>query len=146
MSRIPRIYPCKIFLAGVNFYRFNAKNWHFRQILREKVAFFTDLTRKIGVFWCKFYSPKFCPCKKNDKYQVCREAPLVDPTQAECSRSCFQSSSAQVSTLLTLSTDLYNSFKSICQCSDFYWYYRVFSFPPAPLEHDEERGSDIDSL
>ena len=32
--------PCKFFLAGVNFYRFNAKNWHFRQILREKVAFF----------------------------------------------------------------------------------------------------------
>ena len=49
---------CKFFLAGVNFYRFNAKNWHFRQILREKVAFFTDLTRKIGFFWCKFYSPK----------------------------------------------------------------------------------------
>ena len=47
------------FLAGVNFYRFNAKNWHFRQILREKVAFFfTDLTREIGVFRCKFYSPK----------------------------------------------------------------------------------------
>ena len=42
-----------------NFYRFNAKNWHFWQILREKVAFFTDLTQKIGVFQCKFYSPKF---------------------------------------------------------------------------------------
>ena len=40
LSRIPRIYPCKFFLAHVNFYRFNAKNWHFRQILREKVAFF----------------------------------------------------------------------------------------------------------
>ena len=53
--------PCKFFLAGVNFYRFNAKNWHFRQILREKVAFFTDLTRKIGVFRCKFYSPKILP-------------------------------------------------------------------------------------
>ena len=58
LSRIPRIYLCKSFLAGVNFYRFNAKNWHFRQILREKVAFFTDLTRKIGVFRCKFYSSK----------------------------------------------------------------------------------------
>ena len=33
-------YSCKFFWAGVNFYRFNAKNWHFRQILREKVAFF----------------------------------------------------------------------------------------------------------
>ena len=53
--------PCKFFLAGVNFYRFIAKNWHFRQILREKVAFFTDLTRKIGVFRCKFYSPKILP-------------------------------------------------------------------------------------
>ena len=49
------------FLAGVNFYRFNAKNWHFRQVLREKVAFFTDLTQKIGVFQCKFYSPKILP-------------------------------------------------------------------------------------
>ena len=62
LSRIPRIYSCKFFLAGVNFYRFNAKNLHFRQILREKVAFFfTDLTRKIGVFRCKFYSPKILP-------------------------------------------------------------------------------------
>ena len=47
---------CKFFLA-----RFNMKNWHFQQILREKVAFFTDLTRKIGVFRCKFYSPKILP-------------------------------------------------------------------------------------
>ena len=47
--------------VSVNFYRFNAKNWHFQQILREKVAFFTDLTRKIGVFRCKFYSPKILP-------------------------------------------------------------------------------------
>ena len=62
MSREPRVYPCKFFLAGINFYRFNAKNWHFRQILREKVAFFfTDLTQKIGVFRCKFYSPKILP-------------------------------------------------------------------------------------
>ena len=29
LSQIPRIYPCKFFLAGVNFYRFNAKNWQF---------------------------------------------------------------------------------------------------------------------
>ena len=27
LSREPREYPCKFFLAGVNFYRFNAKNW-----------------------------------------------------------------------------------------------------------------------
>ena len=58
LSRAHERGSCKFFLAGVNFYRFNAKNWHFRQILREKVAFFTDLTRKIGVFRCKFYSPK----------------------------------------------------------------------------------------
>ena len=29
LSREPRVYPCKNFLAGVNFYRFNAKNWQF---------------------------------------------------------------------------------------------------------------------
>ena len=46
LSRIPRIYPCKFFLAHVNFYRFNAKNWHFRQILREKVAFFYRFNAK----------------------------------------------------------------------------------------------------
>ena len=40
LSRTPRIYSCNFFLAGVNFYRFNAKHWHFRQILREKLAFF----------------------------------------------------------------------------------------------------------
>ena len=28
--------------------------------LRKKVAFFTDLTQKIGVFGCKFYSHKNC--------------------------------------------------------------------------------------
>ena len=31
------------FLAGVKFYRFNAKNWHFRQNLREKLAFFLHI-------------------------------------------------------------------------------------------------------
>ena len=29
LSRTPRIYSCKFFLAGVNFYRFNAKIWQF---------------------------------------------------------------------------------------------------------------------
>ena len=29
LSRVPRVYPCRFFLAGVNFYRFNAKNWRF---------------------------------------------------------------------------------------------------------------------
>ena len=58
------------------FYRFNAKNWHVRQILHEKVAFFfTDLMRKFGVFGVNFILQKFCPCKKNDKYQVCLNPP-----------------------------------------------------------------------
>ena len=62
LSREPWVYPCKFFLAGVNSYRFNAKNWHFWKILREKKgAFFTDLMRKIGVLRCKFYSPKILP-------------------------------------------------------------------------------------
>ena len=60
---------CKFFLAGVNFYRFNAKNWHFRQILCEKVAFFTDLTR-MAFFGVNFILQKFCQCKKYDKYEV----------------------------------------------------------------------------
>merc|ERR1711994_18152 len=63
LSRTHGRCPCKFFLASVNFYRFNAKNWHFRQILREKVAFF-------GV---NFILQKFCSCKKNDKYQVCKD-------------------------------------------------------------------------
>ena len=46
LSRAPRVYSCKFFLAGVNFYRFNAKNWHFRQILCEKVAFFYRFNAK----------------------------------------------------------------------------------------------------
>ena len=29
LSQAPRAYPCKFFLASVNFYRFNAKNWQF---------------------------------------------------------------------------------------------------------------------
>ena len=43
LSRTRGRCPCNFFLAGVNFYRFNAKNWHFRQILREKVAFFLQI-------------------------------------------------------------------------------------------------------
>ena len=46
LSRTPRIYSCNFFLAGVNFYRFNAKNWHFRQILCEKVLFFYRFNAK----------------------------------------------------------------------------------------------------
>ena len=40
LSQTPQTCLCKKKLPGVNFYRFNAKNWHFRQILRKKVAFF----------------------------------------------------------------------------------------------------------
>ena len=80
LSREPRVYPCKFFLAGVNFYRFNAKSWHFQQIQREKLAFF-------GVY---FILQKFCPCKKNDKYEVCSQSiGGVDAfSQLTCSEEC----------------------------------------------------------
>ena len=39
------------FLASVNFYRFNAKNWHFRQILREKSGVFYRFNAKNWRFW-----------------------------------------------------------------------------------------------
>ena len=45
LSRTPRIYSCKFFLAGVNFYRFNAKNWQF-------TVYFAVITQKIGNFLC----------------------------------------------------------------------------------------------
>ena len=62
LSREPRVYPCKFFLAGVNFYRFNAKKLVFSTDFTLKSGvFFTDLMRKIGVFRCKFYSPKILP-------------------------------------------------------------------------------------
>ena len=60
LSREPREFSCKFLLAGVNFYRFNAKNWQFTLYFVLIYAFFQ----------CKFYSPKFCQCKKNDKYQA----------------------------------------------------------------------------
>ena len=45
LSRTPRIYSYKFFLAGVNFYRFNAKNWQF-------TVYFAVITQKIGNFLC----------------------------------------------------------------------------------------------
>ena len=45
LSRTPRIYLCKFFLAGVNFHRFNAKNWQF-------TVYFAVITQKIGNFLC----------------------------------------------------------------------------------------------
>ena len=37
--------PCKIFLAGVDFYRFNAKHWQF-------TVYFAVIAQKIGNFLC----------------------------------------------------------------------------------------------
>ena len=45
LSRTPRTCSCKSFLAGVNFYRFTAKNWQF-------TVYFAVLTQKIGNFLC----------------------------------------------------------------------------------------------
>ena len=45
LSRTPQIYWCKFFLAGVNFYRFHAKNWQF-------TVYFAVITQKIGNFLC----------------------------------------------------------------------------------------------
>merc|ERR1712016_179751 len=68
LSRKPREILCKFFLAGVNFYRFNAKNWQF-------TVYFAVITQKIGNFLCilslftrffgvNFILQKFCSCKK----------------------------------------------------------------------------------
>ena len=48
LSREPWEFSCKFFLAGVNFYRFNAKNWQF-------TVYFVVM---YVLFRCKFYSPK----------------------------------------------------------------------------------------
>ena len=45
LSRKPREFSCKFFLACVNFYRFNAKNWQF-------TVYFAVITQKIGNFLC----------------------------------------------------------------------------------------------
>ena len=71
--------PCKFFLAGVNFYRFNAKNW-------RKLAFFganfgvngqklAKNWQKLAFFGVNFILQKFCLCKKNDKYEECPRSP-----------------------------------------------------------------------
>ena len=44
-ATIPHICHCKFFLAGVNFYRFNAKNWQF-------TVCFAVITQKIGNLLC----------------------------------------------------------------------------------------------
>ena len=57
LSRISRIYPCKIFLPGVNFYRFNAKNWQTLAVFGANFGVNWQKLAKIGVFrrkfWCK---------------------------------------------------------------------------------------------
>ena len=45
LSQSPRTCPCKFFLAGVNFYRFNAKNWQF-------TVYFAVITQKNGNLLC----------------------------------------------------------------------------------------------
>ena len=45
LSRKPREFSSKFFLAGVNFYRFNAKNWQF-------TVHFAVITQKIGNLLC----------------------------------------------------------------------------------------------
>ena len=45
LSRAHERCSCKFFLAGVNFYRFNAKNWQFN-------VYFAVITQKIGSFLC----------------------------------------------------------------------------------------------
>ena len=57
---------------GVNFYKFNAKNWQF-------TVYIGNLLCKLAIycvnFGVNFTLQKFCLCKKNDKYEVC--APLT---------------------------------------------------------------------
>ena len=45
LSRNPWEFSCKFFLAGVNFYRSNAKNWQF-------TVYFAVITQKIGNLLC----------------------------------------------------------------------------------------------
>ena len=47
LSREPQEFSCKFFLAGVNFYRFNGKNWQF-------TVYIAVITLKIGIFLCIF--------------------------------------------------------------------------------------------
>ena len=59
---------CKFFLAGVNFYRFNAKNWQITVWIGNLLCKLAYYCVNFGV---NFILQKFCLCKKNDKYQVC---------------------------------------------------------------------------
>ena len=54
LSWSPRTCPCKFFLAGVNFNRFNAKNWqftvYFAVITQKKLAIYCVFCRSLCVF------------------------------------------------------------------------------------------------
>ena len=53
LSPEPREFSCKFFLAGVNFYRFNAKNWQFTvyfAVITQKLAIFCVFCRNLRVF------------------------------------------------------------------------------------------------
>ena len=62
LSRAPRAYPCKFFVAGVNFYKFNTENWQFTVVYccnNAKNWQFTVYFVVIYAFFrCKFCSPK----------------------------------------------------------------------------------------
>ena len=86
LSWTPRIYSCKFFLAGVNYYRFNAKNWHFR-----KVAFFLQIQReKLAFFGVNFSLKKFCPCKKRQIWGM--HLPLISQCLTQSFKKLMKSS------------------------------------------------------
>ena len=80
LSRTPRTYSCKIFLAGVNFYRFNAKNWQF-------TVYFVVITQKIGNFLC-ILSKNFARVKNMTNIRYARGADTTNKGFAAC-ETCF---------------------------------------------------------
>ena len=53
LSRKPREFSCNFFLAGVNFYRFNAKHWQFTvyfAVITQKRAIYCVFCRNLYVF------------------------------------------------------------------------------------------------
>ena len=61
LSQTPQTCLCKKKLPGVNFYRFNAKNWRF---------FYRFNAKKLAFFGVNFILQKIWLCKKDDKYKV----------------------------------------------------------------------------
>ena len=59
--------PCKFFWDGVNFYRFNAKNWQFTvyfAVITQKLAIFCVFCRNLRVFSVKILFSKNFACVK----------------------------------------------------------------------------------